>query len=136
MESIVQVLKRQRSIDSTPVKKQEKTEDMDTYGDVVLKYKCDICNKRVMTNKGLKTHKSRMHEKSIERIERERKQQFSCDKCDIKRNTETLLKSHKKVVHGDIKRNLSEMRRGSNITISPPSLSPPFKKVKEEVTIV
>ena len=77
-----------------------------------------------------------MHEKSIERIEREKKQKNSCDICDIKRNTETLLKSHKKAVHGDIKRNLSEMRRGPKITISPPSLSPPFKKVKEEVTIV
>ena len=31
LENIVQGLRRQRSIDSTPVKKQEKTEDMDTY---------------------------------------------------------------------------------------------------------
>ena len=105
---------------------------MDTQGDVLLKYKCDVCYKRVMTSKGLKTHKSRMHEKSLQRIERERKQQFSCDECDIKRNTEILLKSHKKLVHGNIKRNLSEMRRETKSRPSPPSLSPPPKKVKED----
>ena len=89
-----------------------------------------------MTSKGLKLHKSRMHEKSLERIERERKQQFKCDQCDIKRNTEILLKSHMKQVHGFMKRNLSEMKRGTKTTRSPPSLSPPNKKVKEdEITI-
>ena len=105
---------------------------MDTQGDVLLKYKCDVCYKRVMTSKGLKTHKSRMHEKSLQRIERERKQQFSCDECDIKRNTEILLKSHKKLVRGNIKRNFSEMRRETKSRPSPPSLSPPPKKVKED----
>ena len=111
---------------------KEKMEDMNTHGDVVLKYQCDICKKQVMTKKGLKTHIGRMHEKSLQRLEREKKQQFSCDECDIKRSTEALLKSHKKIVHGNIKRNLSEMRRGPKVTVSPPSRSPPSKKVKED----
>ena len=109
----------------------EEKEDMDTNGDVLLKYKCDICNKRVMTSKGLKSHKSRMHEKSLQRVARESKQQFPCDMCDIKRNTEILLKSHIKLVHGHMQRNLSEMKRGTKTSHSPPSLLPPYKKVKE-----
>ena len=131
LEKIVQELKGPEMIEIKPEEKVEENEDMDTYGDVLLKYKCDICNKRVTTSKGLKTHKSRMHEKSLQRLERERKQQYQCDECDIKRDTEVLLKSHKKLVHGNIKRNLSEMKRGSKTTHSPPSLSPPPKKVKE-----
>ena len=103
---------------------------MDTHGNVLLKYECDICKKRVMTPRGLKSHKSRMHEKSLQRLERESKQQFSCKICDIKRNTEVLIKSHMKTVHGDLKRNLSEMRK-PKAKHSPPNLSPPAKKAKE-----
>ena len=136
LEKIIEGLKGQEAFDNKPKEEVEENEEMDTHGDVLLKYKCDICSKRVMTSKGLKTHKSKMHEKSLQRIERERKQQFSCDECDIKRDTEVLLKSHKKLVHGNIKRDLSEMRRETKSTRSPPSLSPPPKKVKEgEVSI-
>ena len=92
-----------------------------------------------MTKKGLKLHISRMHEKSMERIEREKKQRFACNKCDIKRSTDVLLKSHMKLVHGDLKRDLSEMRKRPKRTkaiASPSSLSPPSKKAKKEDTTV
>ena len=42
---------------------------MDTHGDVVLKYNF---KKRVMTKRGQKSHMSRMHEKSLQRIERKK----------------------------------------------------------------
>ena len=130
-ENIEQILE---GLTSPEIVKEEveKIEDMDTHGNILLKYKCDICSKRVMTSKGLKTHISRMHKKSLQRVERESKQQFSCDECHIKRSTEVLLKSHKKCVHGNIKRSISEMRRGTKTTRSPPSMSPPAKKAKEE----
>ena len=44
-----------------------------------------------------------------------------------------------KLVHGDLKRDLSEMRKRpkwAKVTASPPSLSPPSKKTKEEDTPV
>ena len=133
LEKILQDLKDPEHESNPPLEViDEKDEDMDTHGNVLLKYKCDICNKRVMTSKGLKTHISRMHEKSLQRIERERNQKYACDKCDIKRSTEVLLKSHMKLVHGHLKRSLSETGKGPKATISPPSRSPPSKKVKEE----
>ena len=117
---------------------QGKEEDMDmeveikveSQKDIVPKYNCDICNKYVMTAKGLKLHKIRMHEKSLQRLEREMKQNYSCDLCDIKRSSEVLLKSHMKIVHSHLKRDYSEMRKPKT-KHSPPSSSPPFKKVKE-----
>ena len=83
-----------------------------------------------MSARGLKSHKSRMHEKSFQRLERERKQQLSCEIFDIKRSTKDLIKSHLKTVNGDLKRNLSEMRRLKAKHL-PPSSSPPAKKAKE-----
>ena len=64
LEQIVEELKRSNSL--------EDKDHMDTYNEtklgvengIILKYKCDICNKRVMTKKGLKLHISRMHEKA------------------------------------------------------------------------
>ena len=92
-----------------------------------------------MTKKGLKLHDSRLHEKSIERIERERKQPFACNKCDIKRSSEVLLKSQMKLLHRDLKRDFSEMKlrpKQAKVTASPPSLSLPCKKAEEEDTPV
>ena len=37
----------------------------EVHKDIVLRYKCDICNNRVMIPKGLKLHMNRMHEKSL-----------------------------------------------------------------------
>ena len=76
LKKILNKLKEPEVLENKP---KEDVEEMDTYGNVLLKYQCDICKKRVMTSKGLKSHKSRMHEKSLQRIERERKQQFQCD---------------------------------------------------------
>ena len=131
LEQIQEEVKGYEMDQTTPNKEEENTEDMDTHGDILLKYECDIWKKKVMTKKGLKIHKNRMHEKSLQWLERERKQQFSCDECDIKRNTEILLKNHKKLVHDNIKKNLSEMRRGLKTISSPTSPSPPTKKEKE-----
>ena len=128
LDKVIRELSETNPVKIPPKEEVGDREDMDTHGDVQLKYECDICKKRVMTKKGLKSHKSRMHEKSLQRIEREKRQQFSCDQCDIKRSTDVLLRSHKKLVHGVIKRTLSEMRRGPKVTVSPPSLSPPAKK--------
>ena len=50
-------------------------------------------------------------------------------------STDVLLKSHMKLVHGDLKRDLSKMRKRpkrAKAIASPPSLSPPSKKAKEE----
>ena len=121
LENIIKEL----SVKSVTIDVKEKVEDMDTH--VLLKYECDICKKIVMTPS---RHKSIMHEKSLQRLERESKQQFFCEICDIKRNTEVLIKSHMKTVHGDLKRNLSEMRK-PKAKHSPPNLSPPAKKAKE-----
>ena len=132
IETILRELSGPQDVNTKQSEDGDKKEDMDTHEDILLKYECEICKKRIMTKKGLKLHKARMHEKSLQRLEREKSQIYSCDECDIKRSTEVLLKSHMKHVHGNIKRNLSEMRRGPKVTRSPPSLSPPSKKPKED----
>ena len=136
LEQILKEIQGPGNNHNAGIKKVDETEDMDTHGNVLLKYKCDICNKRVMTSRGLKSHISRMHEKSLQRIEREGNQKFSWEKCDIKRSTEVLMKSHMKAVHGYLKRSLSEIKRGPKAVVSPPSRSPPTKKIKEEDNIL
>ena len=68
---------------------------------------------------------SKMHEIILER--NEKKKHFSCDKYDINQGTEVRIK---KLVHGDVKINLSEMRQRPKNNKIPPSLSPPAKKMK------
>ena len=60
LKKILNKLKEPEVLENKP---KEEVEEMDTYGNVLLKYQCDIYKKKVMTSKGLKTHKSRMHEK-------------------------------------------------------------------------
>ena len=135
LEQIVEELKRSNSLEDKDHMDTHNETKLGVENEIILKYKCDICNKRVMTKKGLKLHISRMHEKSMERIERENKQRFACNKCDIKRSTNVFLKSHMKLVHGDLKRDLSEIRKRpkqAKAIGSPPSLSPTSKKAKEE----
>ena len=73
LEKVIKELSETNPAKIPPKEELGDREDMDTHGDVLLKYECDICKKRVMTKKGLKSHKSIMHKKSLQRIEREKK---------------------------------------------------------------